>query len=86
MTLMIDLPPELERRLEEEAARRGQDVGEFARALLEEKLAAAPVESPAWRQLVAIGDTLPEEERQRLPADASTNLDHYLYGAARKPA
>jgi hypothetical protein len=86
MTLMIELPPELEQRLEEEAARRGQDVGTFARAVLEEKLAAAPIAPPAWRQLVEIGDSLPDEERARLPADAATNLDHYLYGAPRKPA
>jgi predicted transcriptional regulator len=38
MTLTIDLPPELERRLQEEAARRGQAPADFARAVLEDRL------------------------------------------------
>ena len=38
MTLTIELPPELERRLSEEAARLGQAPGDFARSVLEERL------------------------------------------------
>jgi hypothetical protein len=38
MTLMIELEPEVERRLAEEAARRGMAVAEFARWVLEERL------------------------------------------------
>ena len=41
MTLTIELLPETERRLEEEAARRGQAPAEFVRAAVEEKLAAS---------------------------------------------
>jgi predicted transcriptional regulator len=40
MTLQIDLPPELARRLEDEAARCGQEPTEFARTAIEEKLNA----------------------------------------------
>jgi hypothetical protein len=83
MTLTIELSPELEQRLAAEAVRRGQAMGEVARAVLEEILAVAPTDLPAWRQLVAIGDGLPDEEKARLPVDASANLDHYLYGAPR---
>jgi hypothetical protein len=39
MALMIELSPELERRLAEKAARRGQGEEEFARTVLEERLA-----------------------------------------------
>jgi plasmid stability protein len=39
MTLTIELSPDLERRLAEEAARRGQAAEQFARAVLEERLA-----------------------------------------------
>ena len=41
MSLTIELPPEMERQLRDEAAREGQDTAAFARALLEERLAAA---------------------------------------------
>jgi hypothetical protein len=41
MSLTIELPPEMERQLRDEAAREGQDTASFARALLEERLAAA---------------------------------------------
>jgi hypothetical protein len=41
MSLKIDLPPEMEQQLREEAARKGQDAAEFARKVLEEQLAAA---------------------------------------------
>jgi hypothetical protein len=47
MALTIELPPELERRLEKEAARCGQDAGDFARSVLEERLASLPGEAPA---------------------------------------
>ena len=42
MTLKIQLPPELERRLNAEAAQRGQEAEEFVLAVLEDRLAAVP--------------------------------------------
>src|SRR5438105_2259742 len=48
MTLIIDLPLELERRLEEEAARNGQAVQDYARTVLAKQLEQPPVtEIPA---------------------------------------
>jgi hypothetical protein len=41
MSLMIDLSPELERQLHEEAGRKGQDAATFARTILEDQLTAA---------------------------------------------
>jgi predicted transcriptional regulator len=38
MTLTVELSPELERRLSEEAAQRGQAPADFARAVLEDRL------------------------------------------------
>jgi hypothetical protein len=40
MSLTIDLSPEVERQLREEATRKGQAPEEFARRAVEEKLAA----------------------------------------------
>jgi hypothetical protein len=42
MTLTIDLSPELERRLQEEASKRGIPTPEYARAVLEVHLSKAP--------------------------------------------
>jgi hypothetical protein len=61
MTVTIELPPELARRLEEEASRRGQDVTDCARMLLAERLMLAGGE--ADRTL------LPGGVRRRSPAE-----------------
>src|SRR5262245_25604024 len=42
MDLTLDLPPEMLRRLEKEAAQRGQTVAEFAREVLEQGLTPDP--------------------------------------------
>jgi hypothetical protein len=60
MSLMIDLPPEIVRWLEQEAARRGQSVGDYARALLQEIVTAAMDRSER---------TLPGGVRRRSPAE-----------------
>jgi hypothetical protein len=41
MSLTIDLSPEFERQLREEASRKGQDTAAFARTVLEEQLVGA---------------------------------------------
>jgi hypothetical protein len=52
MTLQIQLSPEAESRLEQEAARRGLDTGEYARVLIEQNLAAsASGVQPLWKSL-----------------------------------
>jgi hypothetical protein len=49
MTLTIDIPHELEERLQEEAERRGVAAEELARTFLEERL-LSPGESPLWER------------------------------------
>jgi hypothetical protein len=49
MTLTIDIPRELEGRLQEEAARRGVAAEELARTFLEERL-LSPAESSLWER------------------------------------
>jgi hypothetical protein len=38
MTIQVDFPPDVEARLREEAARRGQDTAEFVRQVVEREL------------------------------------------------
>ncbi len=42
MSLTIELPPDVERRLEDEAARRGIEAGDLAREFIEQQLPASP--------------------------------------------
>jgi hypothetical protein len=59
MTLNLNVTPELENRLREEAARKGIPAEEYARMLLEEQLLNRPQPSEP-------GKTTPQERKQRL--------------------
>ena len=39
---------------------------------------------PLWEIAQELASQIPPEEWEKVPADASINLDHYLYGAPRK--
>jgi hypothetical protein len=84
MTLTIDIPPELEGRLQHEAARKGVPAEEYARMLLEEQLLitdqgqrSAQTASNAWSVLKSM------EGSVEGPPDWSSELDHYLYGTPK---
>ena len=77
MSLTIELPPEMERQLRDEAAREGQDTAAFARALLEERLAAARRERA--RRVAALLDEWDAEDaanpdQQLLPSIPPVSL------------
>jgi hypothetical protein len=40
---------------------------------------------PAWKQVLDHMKDLPDEEFDRMPADSSEQLDHYLYGTPKRP-
>ena len=44
-----------------------------------------PQARPIWEELLEIGASVPPEEWDKVPTDAARNLDHYLYGHAKKP-
>lgn len=37
-----------------------------------------------WQKIRAHAAEIPKEELDRMPTDASENLDHYLYGSPKK--
>ena len=55
------------------------------RALREFPTTLAEPGRPAYKVILDIFSDLPEEEKARMPADLSVNLDHYVYGTPRKP-
>jgi hypothetical protein len=56
MTLTIDLPPELERRLAREAEQRGLSISEYTRCLIEQQL------PPQQEQKKSLWETLTPDE------------------------
>lgn len=84
MTLTIDIPPELEHRLQDEAARKGVPTEDYARMLLEEQLLTRDRDQTvgegvnAWSVLKTMMGTVDG------PPDWSTELDHYLYGTPKQ--
>lgn len=38
--------------------------------------------TPLWLSVIELGESLPPEVWDGVPADLSANLDHYLYGKA----
>jgi hypothetical protein len=62
---------------------RIEDVKEF-RFLSSASDTLATVRRPIWEIAEEIGSSIPDEEWDKLPADASINLDHYLYRTAKK--
>src|SRR5512135_1038039 len=46
----------------------------------------AVAQKPLWEVIAEIARQVPDEEWAKIPSDASYQLDHYLYGAPKKPA
>lgn len=88
MSLTIELPPEVESRLHQEASKRGQQAEEYARMLLESLLApsgqrpfyetATPEE---WVQAFSAWVASHEATQPPLPPEALTR--EHFYGPSR---
>ena len=82
MTLIINIPAELESRLQKEANQKGVALDEYARMLLEQQLAPTGDEpsrkGDAWAVLKSMMGTVEG------PVDWSSELDHYLYGTPKR--
>ncbi len=93
MTLIIELPPEKEAALEEQARAAGVSAEELAMQLLSRSLTAdaangekafeAPCETAGEMIRRIVGDP-PPEELAKLPKDLASQADHYLYGAPKE--
>ncbi len=48
---------------------------------------SAAVEAvPVWKRVLDNMQAVPDEVFERIPADSSEQLDHYLYGTPKRPA
>jgi tetrahydromethanopterin S-methyltransferase subunit B len=83
MTLTIDIPPELEDRLQEEAGRRGVAAEELARTFLEERL-LFPAGDPLWERLAdweqAFDEFIASQDPHRPPLPDEALSRESFYG------
>ena len=83
MVLMLNLKPELEQRLRQEAEERGIPAEDYAVSVLEESVAQSS-ESTTSPRLIDLANRaragVPPEEWDRAPSDRAMNYKHYLYG------
>ena len=86
MTLTINLPPEVEARLEAEAARRGVALPEYALDILKQSVIPheARIEETSGESILRLVErlhaTMPEGAWEGVPRDLAKNYKHYLYG------
>ena len=93
MTLVIELPPEKEAALKEQAKAAGLSAEEFALQTLSESLPKASEARKADepRPDETVGEMIrrivgnpPPEEIAKLPKDAASQIDHYIYGHPKR--
>ena len=46
--------------------------------------ASAPAPMPVWEKVLKNMEAVPDEVFDRIPADSSAQLDHYLYGSPKR--
>ena len=88
MTLLLELPPDLEARLEREATENGMNVNAYAVAKLSRPAETTPdpaeTDNNPGAALLALVEeiygSLPDEERKRLPPDYAENFRTYEKG------
>jgi Arc/MetJ-type ribon-helix-helix transcriptional regulator len=90
--MTVQLPEDLDCYLRD-AVRRGrfssedQAVAEAVRLLREREAVGSPSEAalvPAWRRVIETMSDVPDEVFDRIPADSSEQLDHYVYGTPKR--
>ncbi|MGO9471047.1 MAG: hypothetical protein ACLQIB_07030 [Isosphaeraceae bacterium] len=54
-------------------------------ATLKDSEATSAAQKPLWEVIAEIARGVPDEEWDKIPDDASYQLDHYLYGAPKRP-
>jgi antitoxin component of MazEF toxin-antitoxin module len=53
--------------------------------VLDGRIVLAPQRPPFWERIAALAADAPPEELEKPPVDGAAQLDHYLYGAPKRP-
>jgi antitoxin component of MazEF toxin-antitoxin module len=49
------------------------------------RIVVGPLRRPIWERIIALTADIPPEELAKPPVDGAAQLDHYLYGAPKRP-
>jgi predicted DNA-binding antitoxin AbrB/MazE fold protein len=49
------------------------------------RVSVEPARLPIWEEIIALTADIPPEELDKPPIDGAAQLDHYLYGAPKRP-
>ncbi|HZU37012.1 MAG TPA: antitoxin family protein [Gemmataceae bacterium] len=49
------------------------------------RVSVEPARLPIWEEIIALTADIPPEELNKPPVDGAAQLDHYLYGAPKRP-
>jgi hypothetical protein len=89
-SLIIEVTPEIEQRLRDQAAERGMPLDAYLQTVLEALAAtessSAPLnaDTPVLKLFEQIWEGVPDEEWERLPSDLAEQHDHYIYGLPKR--
>jgi hypothetical protein len=81
MTLTIELPEEDAAALSVKARSQGMSAEQYARQILKHDIQQT---RPTAARIREIWSDMPEEVRAKLPADGSSQIDHYVYGLPKR--
>ncbi len=89
MNLNVEIPDKLAPALKAKADKRGVSAASYASQVLERDLRsteiqAKPNEAPIWEVVMDIMKNVPDEVFERLPKDAASQVDHYIYGLPKR--
>ena len=85
MSLTINLPAEMERRLRDRADSEGLPAEAYVLRMIEREVKPPTSAGRPLHELIAdvVGE-VPEEELLKLPADGASEIDHYVYGHPKR--
>lgn len=75
--MQSDIAERISNRVKRLSAEQQEEVLDFVEKLEPPRRSLLDI----WRE---VSKDLPQEELDKIPTDASINLDHYLYGAPKK--
>ena len=89
MNLNIEIPDTLEPALKARADERGVSASSYASEVLERELRSPENQdksnqAPIWEVVTDIMNGVPDEVFDRLPKDAASQVDHYIYGLPKR--